>query len=197
MNMWVNMWDKVFELCKQEIEARRQEEAGVFVVTIDGMCGSGKTTLGSRLQEYFGCSLFHMDDFFLQAHQRTPERLAEAGGNVDYERFQEEVLNHLQDREGLFYQKFDCSSFALGEAVHVPWCSLVIIEGAYCCHPYFGEYQNLRFFLESSRESQLERILARSGPQKLERFREIWIPMEERYFEAYDIPAKCVRICVD
>jgi hypothetical protein len=31
--------------------------------------------------------LFHTDDFFLQPHQRTRERLESVGGNIDYERF--------------------------------------------------------------------------------------------------------------
>lgn len=30
---------------------------------------------------------FGLDDFFLRMEQRTPERLREVGGNVDYERF--------------------------------------------------------------------------------------------------------------
>ena len=34
-----------------------------------------------------------MDDYFLQPYQRTEERLAEPGGNVDYERFKEEIYD--------------------------------------------------------------------------------------------------------
>ena len=68
-----------------------------FLIAIDGMCGSGKTTLANYLAKELNASLFHMDDFFLQPHQRTPERLADPGGNVDYERFKAEVLNHVAD----------------------------------------------------------------------------------------------------
>ena len=39
----------------------------------------------------FDCNLFHMDDFFLRMEQRTPDRMKETGGNVDYERFYETV----------------------------------------------------------------------------------------------------------
>ena len=45
-----------------------------------------------------------MDDFFLQPYQRTADRLSQIGGNVDYERFKKEILDHLNDREGLEYQ---------------------------------------------------------------------------------------------
>ena len=89
-----------------------------FVVAIDGMSGSGKTTLGHLLQETFPESnLFHMDDYFLQPHQRTPERLAEVGGNVNYERFKDEILLHLADRNGLTYKKYDCCTQTLSNGI--------------------------------------------------------------------------------
>ena len=65
----------------------------MVIVAIDGKCTSGKTTLASKLAEIYDCNVFHMDDFFLRPEQRIPERLAEVGGNVDYERFQEEVIH--------------------------------------------------------------------------------------------------------
>ena len=68
----------------------------MVIVAIDGKCTSGKTTLASQLAEVYDCNVFHMDDFFLRPEQRTPERFAEIGGNVDYERFREEVLLPLK-----------------------------------------------------------------------------------------------------
>lgn len=85
-----------------------------LLVAIDGMCGSGKTTLGRLLQSVYDCNLFHMDDFFLRPEQRTPERMAQVGGNVDYERFQEEILNHICQQEGLSYRIYNCKSQTLG-----------------------------------------------------------------------------------
>jgi shikimate kinase len=62
------------------------------LIAIDGYSGSGKSSLAEMIQQRTDCNLFHMDDFFLQEYQRTPKRLLEPGGNVDYERFLEEVL---------------------------------------------------------------------------------------------------------
>ena len=79
-----------------------------FVIAIDGMSGSGKSTLGELLHMNFPQSnLFHMDDYFLQPHQRTKDRLAEIGGNVDYERFHDEILLHLADKNGLTYRPYN------------------------------------------------------------------------------------------
>lgn len=163
-------------------------------IAIDGMCGGGKTTLGNALAEKYDCNLFHMDDFFLRPAQRTPERYAQAGGNVDYERFREEVLEHLVDRDGFTYRPFDCGSFELGEPRTVAYRRLNIIEGSYSCHPYFGDIYQVRFFVELTSEEQKARILARNGEEKYQRFVNEWIPMENQYFEAYRIRDKCIRI---
>jgi len=68
-------------------------------IAIDGRCASGKSTLGAFLQKETGGNLIHMDDFFLRPEQRTKERYATPGENVDHERFYEEVLVPLQNGE--------------------------------------------------------------------------------------------------
>ena len=125
-----------------------------------------------------------MDDFFLRPEQRTPERFAEVGGNVDYERFQEEVLLPLKSRKAFSYRPFDCSTFTLAAPVSVAPKKLNIIEGTYSHHPYFGNPYDLKVLLTVDEETQRQRILER--PTFLhKRFFEEWIPMENRYFEAF------------
>ena len=66
-----------------------------LVVAIDGRCAAGKSSFAQKLQEETGCNVVSMDHFFLPPERRTPERLAEPGGNVDWERCLEEVLRPL------------------------------------------------------------------------------------------------------
>ena len=73
-----------------------------YVIAIDGRCGSGKTTLATQLSERLGANLIHMDDFFLRPEQRTPERLATPGENIDHERFLSEVLLPLRQGSVFF-----------------------------------------------------------------------------------------------
>ena len=96
-----------------EIWKKQKADKSPLLVAIDGRCGSGKTTLGFYLQELFDCNLFHMDDFFLRVEQRTPERMKEVGGNVDYERFEKTVLEPLQKKQNVFYQPFSCSVISI------------------------------------------------------------------------------------
>ena len=66
-----------------EIDRLLMAQNNVTVV-IDGMCGSGKTTLANKLSLLYDCNVIHADSFFLQPHQRTVNRLCEPGGNIDY-----------------------------------------------------------------------------------------------------------------
>ena len=64
-----------------------------------GCCAAGTASLALRVQKCSGCPVFHADDYFLQPHQRTPQRLSQAGGNMDRERLLQEVLLPLSRGE--------------------------------------------------------------------------------------------------
>ena len=132
-----------------------------------------------------------MDDFFLQPAQRTPERLSEPGGNVDRERFLSEVLLPLRAGQPVHYRRFRCSDFTFEDAKIIQPKSIAIVEGSYACHPLLRDLYDLRIFLDIDPETQLERIGKRSGPQALERFKSIWIPLEETYFHDCKVPECC------
>lgn len=164
---------------------------GRVIAAIEGGSASGKTTLGGLLKEYYGCTVFHMDDFFLRPEQRTPERYAEAGGNVDWERFLEEVLKPLSRGVTVSYRKFDCSSMSLAEAEQIVPARLVIVEGAYSMHPELAAYYDFSVFLDIAPKLQRERILRRNTEEKAQRFFHEWIPMERNYFEKTGAKKRC------
>lgn len=160
------------------------------IVAIDGNCTAGKTTLAAALKNEYDCNVFHMDDFFLRPEQRTPERYAQPGGNVDYERFREEVLLPLSRNRSFSYRPFSCSTFTLTEPVEVMPKKLTIIEGTYSLHPYFGDVYDYKVFLSIDPQLQRSRILCR--PQRVhESFFTRWIPMEKQYFDHYRIAEQC------
>ena len=174
--------ERTLETVIKKIDALLKEKDFV-IVAIDGKCTSGKTTLASELAQIFDCNVFHMDDFFLRPVQRTPERFAQVGGNVDYERFHEEVLLPLRSGKAFSYRPFDCGSLTLADPVAVTPKKLNIVEGTYSHHPYFGDPYDLKILLTVDEETQRQRILKR--PAFLhKRFFAEWIPMENRYFDA-------------
>ena len=166
-------------------------EVGNVKLAIEGSSASGKTTLADLLEQIYDCTVFHMDDFFLRPEQRTEERFAQPGGNIDKERFLDEVLLPLSRGDSINYHRFDCSTFTLTEPVSVTPKCLTVIEGAYSMHPELAKYYDLSVFLNISAELQKKRIEHRNSPGMALRFFNEWIPMERKYFEAFDIKAQC------
>ena len=171
-------------------EAIRAEK-GSCLLAIDGRCGSGKSTLAAGLAEQLHSPVIAMDDFFLRPEQRTPERYAEPGGNVDRERFLQDVLIPLHEGHDATYRVFDCQILALTDTVNVPRNQIVVIEGSYSCHPELRPYYDLTVFLDIDPQEQIERIRRRNGEERLEAFRTRWIPLEELYFREMDVEHHC------
>ena len=119
----------------------------IMIIGVAGGTGSGKTTLAEKLSRIYDCNVFHMDDFFLRPEQRTPERFAEAGGNVDRERFLSEVLTPLSEGRAVEYSRFNCSTQKLEAPVTVEQKPLTIVEGAYSMHPELARFYDLSVFL--------------------------------------------------
>lgn len=174
------------ELLHAAIEEKRKKQSRV-IVAIDGRCASGKTTLAAKLRQSCGWPVVHMDDFFLRPEQRTPERYARPGGNIDHERFAAEVLLPLRRGARVSYRPFDCHAMALADPITLPDAPVVIVEGSYSCHPVLAAYYDLKVFLSVDPYTQMERVIAREGEERARVFGQKWIPLEEAYFAAYDI----------
>ena len=178
----------------QELERKRKKKMGAVsqLLSHDNSYGSGgKTTLGELLQNVYGCPVFHMDDFFLRPEQRTEARFAQPGGNVDRERFLEEVLIPLREGRPVDYRRFDCATFTIAPPQRIKAGTLNIVEGAYSMHPDLAPYYDLSVFLPISAEKQRERILKRNAPAHAKQFFDRWIPFEQRYFDALDVRNRC------
>lgn len=165
---------------------RLMREKPFVRVSIDGRCAAGKSTLGALLQRVYGANLLHMDDYFLPIERKTSERLAEPGGNVDYERAFDEIFSQPTGK-AITYRPFDCSTQTLGEPVRVEPRPLTVVEGTYSLHPTLRDGCDLKVFLDIDAERQSARILARNGVQMHARFVNEWIPLENEYFDAHDI----------
>ena len=165
-----------------------------IIVAIDGRCASGKSTLAQCICEQTGCNLIHMDDFFLRPHQRTAERMNEPGGNIDYERFLDEVLIPLKKGTDFSYRPYCCRTGDFGAPILIDGNKLTLIEGSYSCHPKFADFYDITFFMDVSACEQLKRIECRNGREALEKFRTLWIPLEEKYFNEFNIKETCEQL---
>lgn len=169
----------------------KKRARGRVTVAIDGRCAAGKTTLAESLGRALACPVIHMDQFFLRPEQRTAERLATPGENVDHERFLNEVLQPLERGETPVYHPFDCHTMGFGDPVRIERADVTVTEGSYSCHRELFDHYDLHVFLTLSPEEQLARIEKRNGKAALDAFIRKWIPLEERYFSTFDIERRC------
>lgn len=177
----------------QVIEKIQSLSAGgrPVLAAVDGRCASGKTTLAAGLAQDYGWGVVHVDHFFLRPEQRTAERYAQPGGNVDHERLLTQVLLPLRRGERPVYRPFDCRTQTLLPPIPFEPAPVVVVEGSYACHPALWDCYDLRVFLTVDKNRQMERILAREGAERAQAFREKWIPLEELYFSACEIESRC------
>lgn len=173
------------------IDEFMRSESEQFTIAVDGNSGAGKSALANLLESVYDCNVFHMDDFFLTPEMRTEERLNEAGGNVDYLRFYDEVIKGLETGKEFSYRRFDCQLLEYIPAVPVKPKRLNIVEGSYSMHPKLIDHFDFKIFLQLNEAKQNRRILARNGQEMYERFINEWIPMEEKYFKELKIKEKC------
>lgn len=173
--------------------AGKQGMAERMLITIDGPCASGKTTLAEKLAGVFGAHVVHTDDYVIPHAQKTPERLAVPGGNCDADRLVDEVVAPWKRSDTVMFRKYDCRNDRLLPVEKLPEGRMLILEGSYCNLPAIRQYADVRVFINTPWEKRIERLQKRESARSLQMFYDRWIPLEDRYFEAYGLPDReCV-----
>ena len=153
------------------------------LITIDGPCASGKTTLASELAAQISASVVHTDDYVIPHVQKTAERLKIPGGNCDAERLLREVVIPWTEYQPVRMRRYDCKA------------DILLPEEILLYRSAFRRSSlHLRPLLPQS-DLQEARLRKRESPESLRRFYDRWIPLEAAYFTAYGLPdTKCIRI---
>ena len=182
-------------LRRLEERRRRYPAAERLLVTIDGPCASGKTTLAEKLAVVLDAAVVHTDDYVIPHGQKTPERLAIPGGNCDADRLCKEVVIPWKCGDTAFIRRYDCRNDRLLPAEKLPESRILILEGSYSNLPMIREHADIRVFVNTPWKIRKERLTRRESPQSLQMFYDRWIPLEDRYFEAYGLPDReCILL---
>ncbi len=155
-------------------------------IAIDGMSGAGKSHFARELAEKLGdAAIISTDLFYLPIAERTSERTAQPGWNIDYERFTREVARPVLRGEELAYGVFDCHTQSIVRRESVRAARYLIVEGCYAMHPEIPDFYDFRITVRADEKTRLDRIRARDGENMLHRFLTEWLPLEEAYLTAY------------
>lgn len=193
----MNTSEAAERLCFEEIVRliRGKMNVSRLLITIDGPCATGKTTLALRLAEVFRASVAHTDDYVIPHAQKTAERLAMPGGNCDAERMETEVAAPWKEGRPVQYRKYDWSADCVLPPRILPSDHILILEGSYCNLPQIRKYADIRLFVTAPWEVRKQRLEKRESPESLKRFYERWIPLEDAYFRAFHLPDEGCVLC--
>ena len=181
--------NRALEQAKSIIDQKLAAD-GRVVCALEGGAATGKSTLAAQLSALYQAPVIAMDDFFLPPALRTEHRLAEVGGNIDYERFNREVADPLRAGRAFSYSVYNCHREEITGQKLIPLCPLVLVEGVYSLHPLYRDAYTLRLFLHTSPQTQDARLRAR-GDWLYERFQTVWLPLEKAYFASENWPELC------
>lgn len=159
------------------------------ITSVEGKCTSGKTTITSTLANKY--TVIQIDQFFLSKDRKTKERLAEIGGNIDYELVKENLQKikkaWYNNQDKVEMKVYDCSTNTYHQEV-IELKDKVILEGVYSYHKYFNNLIDYLVYIYVDEKTQLERVNTRNMK---ERFINEWIPLENKYFDAYKLYDIC------
>ncbi|MCQ2466604.1 MAG: shikimate dehydrogenase [Clostridia bacterium] len=79
----------------------RELEFGMLNITIIGMPGSGKTTLGKKLAKEFGKEFVDLDILFKEEYKDTPSNIIQTKGEDEFRRMETELVKKYLPKSGL------------------------------------------------------------------------------------------------
>lgn len=164
----------------------RRDLNGRVVISIDGPCGSGKTTLANVIEKELGYNILHMDDFYLPFQKRDKNWMNIIAGHMDFERLIENVLKPYKEKRKTNYISYDCHSDKYLQEIPIDLDKFLVIEGSYTSHPKLDQYVSLKIFIDIDKEKQVERLTKRN-PSVVDKFLSMWVPFENNYFESLKI----------
>lgn len=167
---------------------RGSMDGEMMLVSIDGPCGSGKTTLSEKLSLDFGWQIIHMDDYYLPWKRRADDWQERVAGNMDLLRIEDELLLPLSENKSARYRAYDCRRDVFTKSSVIPAKGIIAVEGNYSQMPQLRRYFRQSVYVTLPRDLRLQRLKAREGSYYAV-FEKVWEPLDQRYQKTLHIRA--------
>jgi uridine kinase len=169
---------------------------GTVLVAIDGLAGSGKTTVTDALVAADpALRVLHADE--LQQPQAEGEwdtwSPQQAAANFVLEAPLRDLLATLAAGRPAEYRAYDWSAHRLGPAATVTPGGVLVVEGAYTLRPSLRGFYDLKIWVDCDEQVRAARMGARPAPSPgwLQAWRE-----GERFYVTHDAPATSADLTI-
>jgi len=183
-----------------------------LILGINGVDTSGKTSFSKELSKYltnkgYKIELIHIDDFHNHSSIRSKgdnpiDSYIDNAFNLEL--FEREILNPIKENNKLKKElkllNLDTDEFTNIKHYNIDVDTIVIVEGVLLYRDPIDKYFDLRLFLDISFEEVLKRAEVRDVPKYgiefLERYRNKYIPIQQKYITNY-LPREKSEIIID
>ncbi len=146
-----------------------------IIIGIDGVAGSGKTTLSLNLQRDLGNSqVIHMDDLYEGWGDPLSEKLSE--------RVVEQILKPITSNNSATYDRFNWAMQLFDEQVKIVPSKYLNLGGVGAGQKSFRNYLTKLIWVRCDPTTGFERVLARDG-QHLKNQMIIFLKDQNKHFE--------------
>jgi uridine kinase len=168
--------------------------SGTLLVGIDGCGGAGKSTLARELATVVPhVSVVQFDDFYRSSADRSDE---EIGGNFDWRRLRDQLLQPLANGETAHYQRYDWDGDELAEWHEIQPLGVLIVEGNYSTRSELRGFYDFTIWVDAPHDVRLRRGVQRDGEDSRATWLNVWMREEVRYVAAHR-PAEHVDVVID
>jgi uridine kinase len=171
---------------------RNSSYSQLYLVGIDGLGGSGKSTLTERIRHQLETTqltvtIVHNDDFYFPSAIRSKlsPQLKPIGADFDWIRLRDQVLVPLRSNQIADYVRYDWPSDRLAECHEIQPHGIVLIEGVYSTRAELRDLYDYRIWVDCPSELRLSRGVARDRTVALSLWVDEWMPAEERYYNEH------------
>jgi uridine kinase len=139
-------------------EIKSINNRNITLIAIDGVAGSGKTTLALKLaKDLADVSVVHMDDLYDGWNNPLSQKLTA--------RVMSQLLEPASKQLSVIYQIFDWKLNRFTEYKTIPQSKYLILEGVGAAQREFRPYINKIIWIECDPNLGFNRVIARDGEQ--------------------------------
>ena len=188
----------------KEVESNIKD--GRFIIGVNGVDTSGKTTFTKNLKKHLENRGYHVesvsiDDFHNESKIRYQNSdpvegyINDAFDLASLEQFLDEIKNKKIENKRFKHLDLDTNKFSKTKDYFFRDDTIVLLEGVLLYRPPIEKYIDLKIFLDISFEEVLKRAEKRDVPKYgiefLEKYKKKYIPIQKKYLKENNVKEKC------